>query len=301
MRYRRASLGAVQTTREYDDQGRPSRISVSANGSSAFDVRYAYDRLGRITGVTEARAGGKPTQSVYAYDAAGRLTSVSVNGIVVELDGYDAAGNRVSVKTATGTLAVAYNDRQQLQLWGTAQYAFRPDGQLVSVTAASGKATYSFDDFGDLASVTLADGRGIEYLVDAAGVRIGKRIDGKLVAGYLYAPDGTLAAQTDGSGAVVARFGYDDAGRLTLVERGGKRYAVVTDHLGSPLLVIDSASGDVAEAITYDAWGKVTSDTNPGFIPIGFAGGNTTPTPASSGSAHANTTRGPAAGPAPIR
>ncbi len=93
------------------------------------------------------------------------------------------------------------------------------------------------------------------------------------MAGYLYRPDGALAAQTDGSGAVAASFGYDDAGRLTLVERGSARYQVVTDHLGSPLLIIDASTGAVAEAITYDAWGQVTSDTNPGFIPVGFAGG----------------------------
>jgi RHS repeat-associated protein len=268
-----ASLGVVQTTREYDAQGRPSRIATSVNGSAALEVRYTYDLRGRIVSSTETRAGGTATTTTYAYDTSGRLAGVAVGGTTVESDTYDAAGNRVTVKTPSGTVAAAYDDRNRLTSWGAAQYTFRSDGQLSSVTSAGSTAAYTFNAFGDLTAVTLPGGRRVEYLVDAGGARVGKKVDGQLVAGYLYGPDGKLAAQTDATGAVVARFGYDDAGRLTLVERGSNRYQVVTDHLGSPLLVIDAASGAVAEAITYDAWGKTTSDTHPGFIPIGFAGG----------------------------
>ena len=268
-----ASLGVVETIREYDAQGRPARIATTVGGSPAFELRYGYDLRGRVTSVSETRAGAKPVQTTYAYDSVGRLAGVSVGGTRVELDGYDAAGNRVTVKTQNGTLAASYDDRDRLQSWGESRYVFRPDGQLASVTAGKATTSYTFDDFGHLRAATLFDGRKVEYLVDAAGKRIGKKVDGTLEAGYLYRPDGSLAAQTDGSGAVVARFGYDDEGRLTLVERGSTRYQVVTDRLGSPLLVIDAATGKVADAITYDAWGNVTSDTKPGFIPIGFAGG----------------------------
>ena len=268
-----ASLGGSQTTREYDAQGRPARIAVSSNGSIVLDVRYAYDLRGRITGVADTRAGGKSVHTTYAYDTSGRLAGVTVDGTQVESDSYDPAGNRVTVKTAAGTLAATYDDRDRLVSWGSAQYTFRADGQLSSVSAAAATTAYTFNSFGDLQAVTLSDGRKIEYLVDADGVRIGKKVNGALVAGYLYGPDGRLAAQTDASGAVVATFGYDDAGRLTLVERGSASYQVTTDNLGSPLLVVDAASGAVAEAITYDAWGNVSSDTSPGFLPIGFAGG----------------------------
>jgi len=268
-----ASLGVVQTTREYDAQGRPSRIATSVNGSTALEVRYTYDLRGRIVSSTETRAGGTAATTTYAYDTSGRLAGVTVGGTTVESDTYDAAGNRITVKTPTGTVAATYDDRNRLISWGAAQYTFRSDGQLSSVTSAGSTAAYTFNAFGDLTAVTLPGGRRVEYLVDASGTRVGKKVDGQLVAGYLYGPDGKLAAQTDATGAVVARFGYDDAGRLTLVERGSNRYQVVTDRLGSPLLVIDAASGAVAESITYDAWGRTTSDTNPGFIPIGFAGG----------------------------
>jgi RHS repeat-associated protein len=47
----------------------------------------------------------------------------------------------------------------------------------------------------------------------------------------------------------------------------------VSDDLGSPRLVVDVDSGEVAQRLDYDAFGRVVRDTNPGFQPFGFAGG----------------------------
>jgi RHS repeat-associated protein len=38
-------------------------------------------------------------------------------------------------------------------------------------------------------------------------------------------------------------------------------------------LVVNTATGAVVQRIDYDTFGNVTSDTNPGFQPFGFAGG----------------------------
>jgi len=43
--------------------------------------------------------------------------------------------------------------------------------------------------------------------------------------------------------------------------------------LGSPRLVIDTATGLPAQVLDYDSFGNVITDTNPGFQPFGFAGG----------------------------
>ena len=43
--------------------------------------------------------------------------------------------------------------------------------------------------------------------------------------------------------------------------------------LGSVRLVIETATGTVAQRIDYDEFGQITQDTNPGFQPFGFAGG----------------------------
>lgn len=50
-------------------------------------------------------------------------------------------------------------------------------------------------------------------------------------------------------------------------------YRIVSDHLGSPRLVIDSATGEVVQRMDYDAFGRIVTDTQPGFQPFAFAGG----------------------------
>jgi RHS repeat-associated protein len=55
--------------------------------------------------------------------------------------------------------------------------------------------------------------------------------------------------------------------------KGGVTYLFVTDHLGSPRLIVNSTTGQVAQRIDYDAFGVVTFDSNPGFQPFGYAGG----------------------------
>ena len=45
------------------------------------------------------------------------------------------------------------------------------------------------------------------------------------------------------------------------------------DHLGSVRLVINAQTGEVAQSIDYDAWGRVLNETGAGFQPFGLAGG----------------------------
>jgi RHS repeat-associated protein len=55
--------------------------------------------------------------------------------------------------------------------------------------------------------------------------------------------------------------------------RGGATYRILHDHLGSPRLVVNTSTGAVAQRMDFDEWGIVTTDTNPGWQPFGFAGG----------------------------
>jgi RHS repeat-associated protein len=82
------------------------------------------------------------------------------------------------------------------------------------------------------------------------------------------------SAQLEADGSVRSRFVYGT--RSTVPDymlRDGHRFRVVSDDLGSPRLVVDVDSGEVAQRLDYDAFGRVVRDTNPGFQPFGFAGG----------------------------
>jgi RHS repeat-associated protein len=267
------TLGSVQTDLEYDASAQLIHTTATAAGKVVLDLRFGRDALGRIASAAETGPNGSTTTSTYAYDSANRLTRIQVDGRVVETETYDAAGNRTAVAYPAGVTAASYDAQDRLVSWGNAEYSWTPAGYLTRRLAPSGETSFSFDELGRLLGVTLSDGRAVSYLVDADGRRIGREIGGKLVAGYLYDLAGNVMAETDGTGAVTARFAYDDLGHLALIERGGNSYRVVTDTVGSPLLVIDSHSGAVMDAISYDSWGRITSETAPGTIPFGFTGG----------------------------
>ncbi len=60
---------------------------------------------------------------------------------------------------------------------------------------------------------------------------------------------------------------------ITRDRRNGVAYRIVTDNQGSVRLVVNAVTGDVAQRLDYDSFGRVLRDTNPGFQPFGFQGG----------------------------
>src|SRR5262249_52370473 len=79
---------------------------------------------------------------------------------------------------------------------------------------------------------------------------------------------------TDGSGQVIETFLYGSRVNVPdAVVREGVTYRIVTDPLGTVRWVLDAETGEVAQHLEYDAFGRMTLDTHPGFQPFGFAGG----------------------------
>lgn len=158
--------------------------------------------------------------------------------------------------------------------YGAAAYTYTANGELKSKTIGSQTTTYQYDVLGNLRKVTLPNGSVIEYVIDGQYRRLGKKVNGALLQGFLYQDQLKPVAELNASGQVVSRFIY--AGRVNVPDymvKGGATYRIITDHLGSPRLVVNSADGAIAQRMDYDEFGKVTLDTNPGFQPFGFAGG----------------------------
>jgi RHS repeat-associated protein len=122
--------------------------------------------------------------------------------------------------------------------------------------------------------VRLPDASRIEYVIDPAGHRVGRRVNGVLTQGFLYDNSARIVAELSPTGAVLSRFVYaGDGGAPAYMERNGVRYRIISDHIGSVRLVVDAATGVVAQRIDYDEYGRVLADSAPGFQPFGYAGG----------------------------
>ncbi|MFI5365600.1 MAG: RHS repeat domain-containing protein, partial [Candidatus Binatia bacterium] len=91
--------------------------------------------------------------------------------------------------------------------------------------------------------------------------------------GFLYDDQLRPVAELDGNGNVVSRFVYGEKPNVPEYMFRGATYRLITDHLGSPRLVVNAADGMIVQRIDYDEFGNVLNDTNPGFQPFGFAGG----------------------------
>nr|WP_199775698.1 RHS repeat-associated core domain-containing protein [Pseudoalteromonas sp. T1lg22] len=92
--------------------------------------------------------------------------------------------------------------------------------------------------------------------------------------GLLYSDQLSPIAILDSDNNVTATFIYGTRVNVPdYMVKDGISYKFITDQLGSPLMVVDTATGNIAQQLTYDAFGRVLSDSNPGFQPFGFAGG----------------------------
>ena len=133
---------------------------------------------------------------------------------------------------------------------------------------------YQYDVFGNLQTVLLPSGQRIDYIIDGENRRVGKVVDGAPVQRFVYGSQLQIAGELDGSGQLVSRFIYGSRPNVPdVMIKNGSNFKLITDQIGSVKLVVNSANGTIAQKIEYDEFGRVISDSNPGFQPFGFAGG----------------------------
>lgn len=266
-------LGAVTTERTYDAFGDIAHEAARVGDTLLYAVDYTRDAIGRISERRET-ADGVTTTWGYRYDEAGRLVEVRANGAVSALYAYDGNGNRLSRSAGGSSETGSYDAQDRMVGYAGAGYTYTANGELLSRSENGQTTTYDYDVLGNLRRVVLADGTVVEYLIDGRNRRIGRKVDGVLVQGWVYEDALEPVAELDGQGNVVARFVYGEKANVpAYMVKDGKTYRVVSDHLGSVRRVVDSVTGEVVQRLDYDEFGRVVQDSHPGFQPFGFVGG----------------------------
>jgi RHS repeat-associated protein len=264
-----ATTGTVTTSYTYDAYGAPASIETRVGATVVFREALTWDDIGRIT-VKDVTVQGTANRWEYTYDGASRLSQSRRDGQSVGVWAYDGNGNRVSADSVAATF-----DAQDRQLTsGAVTFGHDAFGNRTRKTEGTQVTQYVYDGVGGLLSSTLPDSTRLEYVIDSRGRRVGKKRYGNLEKGWLYDGQLRIVAELDGTGAVVSRFIYGTLSHSPdVMLRGGVTYRYVHDVLGSVRLVINVATGQVAQRIDYDSWGVITSDSSPGFQPFGFSGG----------------------------
>lgn len=269
-----STLGSVTSVRTLDEHGDLATLLVRYGATPLYDVTYGTDGEGRLAQCSEAALGSSHDVR-FTYDLVGRLTEVFQDEVMVESYRYDENGNRTSATSpALGTVAATFDAQDRLLTQGGLTLAWDAAGQLATRTEAGQVTTYDYDVDGNLRGVTLPDGTEIGYVIDPTNRRVGKRVDGSLVRGWLYDGQHRVVAELNPAGQVVSRFIYGARAQVPdAMVRGGSTFQLVTDRVGSVRLVVNASTGAVVQELAYDAFGNVLVDSNPGFTPFGFAGG----------------------------
>lgn len=228
---------------------------------------YTYDAAHRV--LTETLNG---TTTTYSYDSTNQLTNDSATTYT-----YDANGNRTMSGYQNGSGNRLTND-------GTWTYTYDAEGNLTKKSQGTSAETwtYGYDHRDQMiwAEKRATDGGTLQmradYKYDVFGNRIEKDVDadgagsgGTTTQRFAYEGGnvgGNVWADIDGSNQLVTRRLYLD-GVDTLFARissTGTAAWYLLDRLGSVRDMTD-ASGVVQDHISYDGFGKVTSETNPSF------------------------------------
>ncbi|MEV0197847.1 LamG-like jellyroll fold domain-containing protein [Nonomuraea sp. NPDC050691] len=250
----------------YDDMDRPKTHTLkSSTGSQLAQITYGWDKDDNLTTKTTAGLAGAGTNT-YGYDHAGRLTSWTVPGGAQTLYEWDAAGNR----TKAGDKTYTYDERNRLTSGDGSTYTYTPRGTMATETKNGATTQLTFDAFDRL----IGDGDSL-YSYDSLD-RVTTRTRGTTKQTFAYTGlTNDLAAISDTSGAVQAKYGRDAFGGL-LGQKEGTNPAVSTMNDLHNDLVATYTSTALATSTAYDPFGSVTAETGAKNL-LGYQGAYTDP------------------------
>ncbi|MBN6055270.1 hypothetical protein JYK22_25260 [Nonomuraea sp. RK-328] len=235
----------------YDDMDRPKTHTLkSSTGAQLASLSYGWDKDDNLTTKTTAGLAGAGSNT-YGYDHAGRLTSWTAPGGAKTLYEWDAAGNR----TKAGDKTFSYDERNRLTSGGDSTYTYTPRGTLATETKNGATTQLTFDAFDRL----IADGDSL-YSYDSLD-RVTTRTRGTVKQSFAYAGlTNDLAAISDTSGAVQAKYGRDAFGGLLGQKEGtNPALSTLTDLHGD--LVATYTSAALATTTNYDPFGTISAQT----------------------------------------
>jgi RHS repeat-associated protein len=280
----------------YDAQGQTARIErylgTTPTVSPQLSTLNTYDTYGRLTAIEQKNSGGVIASSLYEFDNLNRLTSETIDGVnrqirydkidqVKTVTGsnseaytYDENGNRKNGGYATGVNNQLLND-------GTYSYEYDKEGNRTkrTNTATGAVDNYTWDYRNRLTGVISQDTSAVvtqtvSYEYDVDNQRVSKTVNG-VVEKYVIDRD-QIAYVTDGSGTQTFHYLYGTNVDAVMAQDSptGMVWSL-SDRLGSVNLLTD-AGGVVVNKRTFDSFGRVLSETNPGVkFRYGYTGRET--------------------------
>ena len=249
--------GGVVALWKRDTFGRPSSHQVL---TGAFPEREAKDvsRVGyewRSADQIAAMIDAKKGATRYEYDPRGHLIAAMFPDGTTQHRASDAVSNLF--KTAEKSDRV-YGRGGRLERANGNEYRYDGHGNLLEkVLADGGRWKYVWSPSGRLLEVQRPDGKRVAFAYDALGRRVRKEWEGAITE-FVWDGDDLVherVTTAEGTHAPLVTWIFEPGTFAPVAKfEGRKRYAVVTDHLGTPTLLMTEA-GKLAWKAQLDVYG----------------------------------------------
>ncbi|GAA4779458.1 hypothetical protein GCM10023219_29160 [Stakelama sediminis] len=281
------SVEVADVTYSYTANGQIAQV-VDANGNRAEKRYDGFDRQSRWVFPAKAR----PSAFNDATPASAMQTAGALNESDYEQYGYDANGNRTSLrKRDNQTIAYQYDTLNRMTLKnvpGSASdvyYGYDLQGHQTYARfgSTSGQGlTNAYDGFGRLTSATTNQGgtsRTLSYQYDADGNRT--RVTHPDSTYFVYGYDGLdrLTSIKQNGSMTIATIAYDNASRRSGDTRGAVGSTYGYDAISRLSSLADNLAGtanDVTTGFTYNPASQIASTTrsNDAYAYTGYVNAN---------------------------
>ncbi|MCV6614257.1 MAG: RHS domain-containing protein, partial [Cellvibrionaceae bacterium] len=258
---------------QYDDQGRLTSIETKQANNPFDSYRLQYDKKDQINRIDQNNQLNKQQQT-YQYDKAGRLTASERSGAQNKSWSYeyDQLGNRLKKGGTGNKQALSYGPGNKLLAINQKALKYNKAGSAELIPSDIGIKRYEYNAEQRPVKFYLNDKLTAEYAYNGFGERVKKTVyngDKKQTIFYLYTNQ-RIAGEVDESGQVSNQYIYN-LGRPLIKLEGKSVYSIVSDHLGTPRLMVDD-EGDTVWAASYDPFGQADIVREDKVLNIRFPG-----------------------------
>ncbi|NUP67324.1 MAG: RHS repeat protein [Nonomuraea sp.] len=259
-----------------DSRLRAQSLLTGARARLAQGRTYDYRQDGHVTGVHDLLGG----RCRYELDAVGRVTAA--HGVDrSETYVYDTAGHIVDAAWAgpPGVQGPRGRTGTAVRFAGRGRYEYDRHGRVIlhqrQDPSSSRTWRYTWDADDHLTGVVTPDGTRWRYLYDPLDRRIAKeREDGTERVDFVW--DGSTLAEERRDGRTTVwewePDGLRPVSQLVRAGRGERFYAIVTDLVGAPAELVDTA-GNLVWRARRSLWGAPVGPATTGVdCPLRFPG-----------------------------
>jgi len=290
------SLGQLTTSTDplgkttsyvYDQLGRVAKVTAPNLGASTYTYDLlgdrlsatdptgavstaTYDYLGRtLTSTAVVRQAGTNYTTTHTYGTGGWLASTRSPAGVTTSTTYNAAGEPLTVTDGAGKVT---------------RYAYDGAGRQIRTTLPDNTySTVTYDLAGQVVATASYDSAGAQLatqssMYDANGNAMAVTDARGTTTTYTYDATGLLTSEVQpisGSDSITTTFGYDVGGNRTRFTDGrGNAFITTYNTWGLPESQVEPATtahpnpGDRTFTTSYDAAGRVASQTQPGGVSV---------------------------------